>query len=544
MAKVIWNRWSTLVIAGIFCSLLIRVKATKTTNKFENSSFLQSIYPKNYSQVWIRPLVQQVMEQSQFYGVTILQEYGSWIFRPRLSSLINQEVLEYVPGLQIDSKIFHQTEIKYGITKYGTLTRPKSTLNVILLAENKRFYETYKTFDEVMAPIHRRIGVGSAYPKILLVFFVRKKFSDQYLLFMSHIFRHYRKYFAEVIDLSWIIVSPDRKELPHEFKYAVVSDFLVGGPWNRTKVLFPDKLKNMEGSDFNVCYNSYYDMDRDAEDAEYKFIPRTLAPPTLAFGKNFFCKMHNCSARQTPRSPTCNIEWGIYNVELIPSIDDIVCIAFYDIAIFKAAIPHLSDVNVETSLQFENIIIFFALITIILITVSLLLRKLKRFHWKTLDIFSCMLGSGFSISRDLVERIVYLSLIILSLYISNVLIDIACEYQLEEVKKTVDNWDSIFKMNLSIYDDRPYIKNVLMALGQGSLANRIGSYDSHCLEKLYAANDRVCISNEERIAMSGVFLNKENEGGRSFRIANFEAFRMLTIYSLAVRSFRTCADIH
>lgn len=129
--------------------------------------------------------------------------------------------------------------------------------------------------------------------------------------------------------------------------------------------------------------------------------------------------------------------------------------------------------------------------------IALLLRILGRFHWSTLDIFSCLLGSRFAVGRDFLERIIYLNLVVLSLCISNGLVNVACEFQLQKVRQTVDSWDDVLKLNLTIDYDENLAKKVLVVVGEEYFASRLSRYDRNCLKKLYLRNDRVCPSVEK-----------------------------------------------
>lgn len=169
------------------------------------------------------------------------------------------------------------------------------------------------------------------------------------------------------------------------------------------------------------------------------------------------------------------------------------------------AVPHPIHSNNEMTLKLDNIIGFIILISSLVIGMKWLQKACRISEFDSLQILSCILGSSLTGEGRWKDRIFYSTMIGLSFWISNDLINYATEWELEETWKSVENIQDIIDLNVSIYS--PYDRKNVEIFHDRHFDNRwvkIGDDATvDCLDALHENNDRICLEQVQSLIIYG-----------------------------------------
>lgn len=122
-----------------------------------------------------------------------------------------------------------------------------------------------------------------------------------------------------------------------------------------------------------------------------------------------------------------------------------------------AAIPQLKEnsqwyFDVSNSESYKMYLFLICLLFLLKILTEIL--KLDERSWGILPVFYCLRGMPLNIRNSLKGRICYIFLIIISLYISQDLLDLATTDELDTTRISVENFEDLDNLNIPIYS--PY----------------------------------------------------------------------------------------
>lgn len=110
-----------------------------------------------------------------------------------------------------------------------------------------------------------------------------------------------------------------------------------------------------------------------------------------------------------------------------------------------------------------------------------------------MDIYSCLLGSPITgLDQKWKTRIFYLSIITMSSYISNFLLDMGMEYEIQVIRNTVSNDQDLLRLKLPIYTflERKHFSADRRDLIDGLRFVDDTTYD--CMDDLHKKHDGIC----------------------------------------------------
>lgn len=357
-------------------------------------------------------------------------------------------------------------------------------------------------------------------PRVLIII----QGNDKYFFsashsYVDHLFKELWR--SKFMDFTLMYVPKNQMRLPVIAYYAMFRRSIFTGPWSKNVSVFPDKLKDMNGAKFTVGYISQKELLTD-KSTQVKLDGNAILVRGFSqyspFMTKSFCKIHNCTPDMVVapkyRRPNFDLLTGrqTYTWEMM----NFSTVGYpRHIERFVVAVPQLSQKTKSTStLKISNIVIFYAALLIQIYVLKILLKVGRnKDNWPAVKILLCLLGSPLKPANNVRSRISYLTLIVLSFYVSNDMIDIATEYKLEVSRQSVNNWTDVFRLNVTVYTNEQTGK----FHGNVEFTPNI----RNCLDWLIVKNDRACICDEMLLKVIVGHFKRYTDQIKNFRVAKF-----------------------
>lgn len=493
----------TAVIVIFIMRFLEEIQALEKPKVFENP-----IPVKNLPLLWLTSMIKEIVNDSKPLGVVIWQ--GKGINFP------TREFSRIIPTYQVSIKNSSFLRVP-DIFRY-----PKGWINVVLLSKPKSDIIKNTIMTVLNRHISKYIAPDSRLPKTLIMIF---GISQDFVL--DRILRELlaEEWNRNFMDLT--IIYKIRKQNPRIIYYDMFDKKFVSKELLKNNVLFPDKLRNMRGSKI-VMGNSrrgFSPANIEGDDSHlHNAQHRTnRSSATLMFLKHYFCKIRNCTAvYKSNFTQADDMTYYLRNYDKHHHANHSfgICVKLHTVI---AAIPHLKGVEAKSRYNFVNSTAFRILMLSILGFVKFLVKNLHlcECDLPLMQIFSCILGSSKLAEAGTRRRIFYLLLIFLSFYVSNDLVNVATDFELEETRITVENMEELNKPNMTIYSK--FSRNSIFG---GRFANKFVSLNFKDRNNLYDCgknmtiwNDRICIDTPKNVQLASARLRLT--GFRGLRTGKF-----------------------
>lgn len=133
------------------------------------------------------------------------------------------------------------------------------------------------------------------------------------------------------------------------------------------------------------------------------------------------------------------------------------------------------------------------------------------------------------VSDRLKVRLKHLSLILLSFYVSNALLDIATDYRLTVTQKFVSSLKNLLDYNVTTYRFA-WVKDennrVPLRKWKRLVLLKNMSVVTSCLDKLHSDNDRICLHEEQALRAQSAILKASSSERKGLRIATVYVFKI------------------
>lgn len=464
-------------------------------SKFKNikdSEVFNSILPEFYEKYWLTPVVKQIVYNIKPTGVTIWNIDGAELDR-RLSNFIVQSFSRRLPTLQIDVLEMNKTKISECLPSLPQVGNPIATINVVLMMQT----DNELIFEKKLKSLFKNIIIEdmesySQNPKILIVIYGTGHTNRQIEYSLEFCFWARRR---KILDLTFMYIKKNWTKRPIVAYIEPFGKRLFALRFHKSVDIFPHKLKNMKNTTVRISMGVYSEEDiKYQEKIRKKFTYRMqMEPGDYVFLKYYFCAVHNCTVRIGDNKSNFRLGNFLLHYAGYQSCLGL-CTKFVDIT---AAIPQL-DAKSVVQYKYSNMACFYLLMIlfILLLKFYVKLTSLKKSDWTVADIFLCILGSGVEFQKSLRASLFYLVLLSLSFYISNDLIDVATDFELDEKRIVVDDLEALDQMNVPIYSrfDAPY----LFGNHKSLMSKHVGMGDFEiqlieCIKNLRTYNDRICV---------------------------------------------------
>lgn len=288
--------------------------------------------------------------------------------------------------------------------------------------------------------------------------------------------------------------------------------------------------------DETTYYGDYVAQEENFKD---HFISRvTTNPGQYVYLKYYFCRVANCTivTEKYNRSNLPDIFYGSY-ILFGQNRTDTVGLAYnwFDLI---CAIPHLDNSQTNSTYEMSNLLLFFIAMFVLVLIVTLFLKLAKlggTGDWGFLQVLLCILGSSISTITSPRERILYLWLILTSVYVGNDFIEIATENELHLSFHHVETFKQVQELKLPIYSTHTD-KVFFEAEEKYATNDLIRSQSFSCLKKLLKNNDRICATSAEDFYIASSYI-ADGPTGKGLRKANFVLMRLPYVQKFKPRSF-------
>lgn len=466
--------------------------------------------------------INQTLKVYQPIGVTVhsyyLDESVDYLTKTCFSTL---------PTLKMAAYPKDSTETNERTLKTPSVIYDTGSLNVVFLPDDIYLSGYFEHFDSI------QLVSNVSRPRVLFLLSmdIQSGISYQNVMNISKnrlIYLGVMKDFAE----ATLIIFDKYQRGPLFFAYC---DFYIRavnyGNLKRNFTLFPNKMKNMGQYPFKVAPLTNKKFNRTSEKSK-KHSNTSLfiwKAGYFCFVEEFFCKRHNCNAIPISYAKRSRADFFYGNVFLAGNTNKSYVVTF-DIANLIAAIPHLSRINnlspavISSDLNIN--LSLFILVVICLLVFILLLLKIFRFEencWKILDIYICILGSSLEVGNSKKEKVLYFVLILLSFYFSNVITDLATQYEFNELRVEVKDYKDLSDLGKPVYSTIQQKKMVFATrcwdfefIPVSKTGNK---FYTICILELYEKNDRICVENDHLVEGYSAQLRKKS--GKGLRKAGF-----------------------
>lgn len=122
-----------------------------------------------------------------------------------------------------------------------------------------------------------------------------------------------------------------------------------------------------------------------------------------------------------------------------------------------AAVPHLKIDELKLEFNSFNIVYYVLVIISFVIFIEIMVKilNLDERRWRDYRYLDCILGIRIVLEKKIKERTFYFVIILLAFYISNDLMSIVINMELDSTKKAVENFGDLDNMNVPIYFSLP-----------------------------------------------------------------------------------------
>lgn len=479
----------TLIFLLITTSLAVK----KKKRDLRNSTHIQSIPMRSFEKMWLKPMVKSIINSTRpclaiIWALDMAKLIGQF------ANLVNREFSEYLPTLQLDKRRLYEIQdnriMELQIIKY-----PRKTLNVILVDEESPDFLGKKNENHLYwiirtSPVWPRsntllIIIGSGKNPLI------SRTVDKLLKLA---------WTNKFVDFSVVYVHQDLNLLPEVSYYKMFDKEIKTQKLTANITIFPQKLKNLKGHEFVV------DLEKKRLDWEEKKVKSfnlvfmsSLYPSDYAFAKYFFCYLRNCTFIAKPvKEQTPDMLYSLKRSDS-KSSNTYASDSCYRFLVIFPAIPH--HTKFTTTLSYDNLIFAYSLFITIMVVLKLtvIIFKLNRRYWNLENMYSCILGFSINLNHGgFRNRVFYLSLVFWSFCVSNGLLELATEFELETTKESINNIDELMRLHLPLFSN--YRLNRLIKddkLGENfiyTFENKSTIYE--CFSNMSLKNDRICIGNE------------------------------------------------
>lgn len=167
-----------------------------------------------------------------------------------------------------------------------------------------------------------------------------------------------------------------------------------------------------------------------------------------------------------------------------------------------AAVPKSEEVStLATASRYDLTPTFIFLLVILLIwSIFIAFAKLIRVKWNPFGILLCILGYRLRTRSSLKERVVFITMSLLSIILSNELLSLITQLAFTEEVKPVSDYAHLVKFNVSLYSHHDgYLifssapRSIRLTLKDHTiLVEEVEIND--CLNELVLNNDRICVA--------------------------------------------------
>lgn len=207
----------TKKIETLFCCLLI-LSAFQTTSvigqseNLKNLTYIQSILPKNYEEIWLKSTIKQILKNESLSGATFWQQSAS----VAIGSFVIREFTKHMPVYIMNSKCF-KNDNDYNRSLPVMIKYPKNLISVLILHHLKKSERILK--NDIKNTLEtltiRMIARDTCLPKVLIIILgtVRNRLLEEVLQ------QSYQECQLKYIDMTIILVHENHKLTPQIVYY-------------------------------------------------------------------------------------------------------------------------------------------------------------------------------------------------------------------------------------------------------------------------------------------------------------------------------------
>lgn len=477
-----------------------------------------------FQTIMITDALQDMIKTMNLHHVTVVTNYRKC--EDYYLDHIYQKIVQQIPTITVDFLDISQSGDNRTL-EMTTFKNPRqSTIYVILQGKN-----TYRSqFMDVKDILHQLVQVAPVKmrPRCLVVFSNHGNFSqdkaEQILLYAWSL---------KFLDLTVLIVDSQQSNYISYNPFTKTYDI---GSLKNENYLFPNKLIDVnkyvlnipvldfppylivKTNDKNEIYidgsNSYLYFKSVAEKLNFK-LNYTYFPGQV--GEAYFNAVFSIGRDETNMSPI-TIIFKDQIIELDILLGDV-----FEIAELVVIVPIIPQYNVD--IPFAAFIYLSSFIIIIIICfVSLRVLKIKSKQWNFLYLFAVLIGMGTSRPKKLSERIIFITMAILSIIYTNELFSKLAEIKIVRSEKDFNTFEEIENSQLNVYSPVPekYFDNeeFQKLTSKGQLMQNF----TYCLNELIYTRNAICIV---PLGNAIYFVNKhlDAEGNPIIKMADMSSNR-------------------
>lgn len=494
----------------LLCILItVSIDLTYGKKKFVFQTF------RSYHQKWLQPLLNKVINDVRpqqliiYIGDNLRSSEG-------LHNCIGQEISKLASTVLV--KVPAEYKPKNMQTSKGKV------MNIIFLKEkNIESYEWALEYISFRAPVVPR-------PKTIIFIIgksVHKKFEPKLKKLLIESWK------MKFLDATFIYVHENFKSPPSIFSYNPFANKFDIRFADQTTVLFSEKLKNMFG------YKLIFGRPRGSLDPKileeeelFRFHPQysiDMKEGSYTFAKHFLSKMMNFTLTvKCQNNGAIDLYYDIYALTNFDS-RKLVTNRPNDILYAGAAIPHLRVGELTSEYDSFTVIYYLLVVFSFSVFIKLMVKALKLNHrqWEDSRCLACIFGMRISTGNGLKERAFYFVIISLAFYISNDLVSVVTNMELDTGEKTIENFKDLDNMKVPIYSAMRVSYDYRDGDVNKRLINKttIGLNDfeaiDKCFSELHSNNDRICMEEMRDIHLMSANLKHDIGSAKGFRTARF-----------------------
>lgn len=470
---------------------------------------------------WLRIILNQTANED-----TMIWTFDSKQLKPDLIDKIIKCYSSNMPTIRFDaSKLGKNPDLWKKIYNYQRSTK---MIHVIILKETQFFI---RECCYVVATIRELSGILPL-PKVIIFIYGTKSFPSLHSLMKKQLLITWED---KYLDLTMIYIHPKPKSWPIYMYYLPFEKAYYNESLKRNSTLYPDKLKDMKGYEFKIADENsrHQNMIEYEESLRYRrdFL-MSMNPGQYIFIKYMFCKTHNCTAVNVKfnRDRDPNIYYYFYFFNEIGYKQSTFGVV-YEWYYIGAGVPQLKGKNISLFAinNFENYTMYWFLICLlVLLKAFIKILNLDGRNWTIFPVFFCVIGMPMRIGNTFKERFCYILLIIISLYVSQDLLNFATNDELETIRISVNTYQDLDSLDVPIYSVHGNLYEFIDANDSANvkektkIVNFVGIWE--CVEQLAERDDRICVDNVENIHMTSSKMKTKERGKNSsngIRRANF-----------------------
>lgn len=375
-----------------------------------------------------------------------------------------------------------------------------STVYVLLQSKDLDLSQIYNILDDLVA-----ISPISMRPKSLLVLHSDENWSE---LDVPRILRY--AWTLKFLDFS--ILKIDTGNRIALLQYNPFTETYNRFNSNIPKVIFPDKLNDVKGfllklpfmnSPPYVMMHKTSNNEIDATGSDFLYI-KTVADK-LNFILNFPIEIHDNTDEERTKKVFTNLESNdisatpdLFLVSTIPLDRKLIIGNSIGQTKIAVIVPIISVSSLKYSSDIPIYILSFAAV-IFSFAIPVHLMKFKSDHWGTMNIFQILIGMPIADQpRQIVERIVFFTIAVLSMSYSGLLISKLAEIEVVRGEKDFTTFEDIEQSGIPLYTryfatDEDDMEIQQLFSNSGKVDN-----DEDCIDMLIETRYVICIMEYDR----------------------------------------------